>query len=82
MEKHYYFLNIFAGIYNEPDCSPDVQNHAVLVVGYGIEKNGKEYWLIKNSWGENWGIKGYIKMARNKNNLCGVATTASYPLIK
>lgn len=49
-------------------CLQDV-NHAVLAVGYGIE-NGVPYWLIKNSWGEEWGDKGYFKMEFGKN-MCG-----------
>lgn len=53
-------------------------NHAVLVVGYGKEW-GQDYWLVKNSYGTNWGENGYIKMARNCNNLCGIASDACYP---
>ena len=42
------------------------------MVGYGVEK-GKQYWLIKNSWGRRWGHNGFIKVAI-KNNTCGVLT--------
>lgn len=44
-------------------------NHAVLAVGYGVE-NGVPYWLIKNSWGADWGDEGYFKMEMGKN-MCG-----------
>jgi C1A family cysteine protease len=37
--------------------------------------------LIKNSWGAGWGDKGYIMMARNRNNMCGIATEATYPIV-
>jgi len=67
------------GVYFDEKCSSITHNHAVLVVGYGTE-NGNDYWLVKNSWGPSWGIQGYIKMARNRNNQCSVATLASYPI--
>ena len=61
-------------------CTTDRQDHAVTVVGYGNE-NGEDYWLVKNSLGISWGMEGYMMIARNQNNMCGIATDGTYPTV-
>jgi len=49
-------------------------NHLVQLVGYGSDPEGN-YWLIKNSWGENWGEQGYMKLKREDTVSCGTDTS-------
>uniref|UniRef100_A0A3Q1G281 Cathepsin S, ortholog 2, tandem duplicate 2 n=1 Tax=Acanthochromis polyacanthus TaxID=80966 RepID=A0A3Q1G281_9TELE len=68
-----------SGVYDDSSCSQRV-NHGVLAVGYGT-LNGNDYWLVKNSWGAKFGDKGFIRMARNKNDQCGIALYGCYPIM-
>lgn len=57
-------------------------DHGVAAVGYGTTRDGTKYWIVKNSWGEDWGERGYIRMQRgisDSQGLCGIAMEPSYP---
>jgi len=79
--SHRSFQLYKTGVYYEPSCNPENLDHGVLVVGYGTDEDDGDYWLVKNSWGEKWGEQGYIRVARNRDNHCGIASLASYPLV-
>jgi len=72
-----------SGIYSDPSCGSQL-DHGVLVVGYGYDiLHNMDYWIVKNSWGPNWGENGYIRIQRNiinKTGLCGIAMQPSIPL--
>ena len=58
--------------YSKSTCDPSGINHAVNLVGYGVE-NGTKYWLVRNSWGADWGEDGYFRMLRGSGT-CGINT--------
>ena len=70
-----FFQLYSSGVYDDIFCAASSLNHGVLAVGYG-----PGYWIVRNSWGPDWGDEGYIKMKRGKN-LCGIAEDASYPIV-
>ncbi|XP_039154896.1 zingipain-2 [Eucalyptus grandis] len=76
LEFQLYSRGIFTGI-----CGYDL-NHGVAAVGYGSE-GSRNYWIVKNSWGRDWGEDGYVRMlkgAPDRRGVCGIAMDASYPV--
>ncbi|EGG14711.1 hypothetical protein DFA_10969 [Cavenderia fasciculata] len=86
-----------SGIFYAPECSSSQLDHGVLAVGFGKgnpesnfenkvsfihdDTKNNEYYIVKNSWGSDWGSNGFIYMSKNRKNNCGIATMATYPTI-
>ncbi|XP_045762819.1 cathepsin L-like proteinase [Maniola jurtina] len=68
-----------SGIFFDPTCNDSGPNHGVAVVGYG-KRDGADYWIAKNSWGEDWGQDGYILFSATDNN-CHLLENAYYPIV-
>jgi C1A family cysteine protease len=65
------------GILSDPSCGTQL-DHGVLVTGYDT-LNGVDYWVVKNSWGADWGLNGYLWIQRGTNE-CGINQVNSYPI--
>ncbi|XP_007037812.2 PREDICTED: vignain [Theobroma cacao] len=77
MDFQFYSEGVFTG-----QCGTEL-NHGVAAVGYGTTLDGTKYWIVKNSWGPEWGEKGFIRIERgikDKKGLCGIAMESSYPI--
>ena len=76
------FHNYTGGILDDPACGIET-DHAISIVGYGLdEASGLEYWLVRNSWGPDWGLGGYIKIAITEGDgICAINHRPLYPTI-
>jgi len=76
----------YQGVMSVTGCGADL-DHGVLAVGLGYDSlYDKQYWKIKNSWGSDWGEKGYIRLCRNCGmngpyGQCGVLKNVYYPVL-
>ena len=77
--RHFMFYK--SGVLKVKNCPTRRQDmdHAMVVVGYGYDNAVQTpYWIIKNSWGTRWGENGYLRLAKDSGNMCGVASLAYY----
>lgn len=77
-------FQFYAGGVMTKTCGTNL-DHGVLAVGYGTS-GGQDYYLVKNSWGTDWGSKGYIMLARGpkyngNSGQCGIQMDPSYPIV-
>lgn len=69
-----------SGVYFDPNINSQDIDHGVLCVGYG-QINGTNFWIIKNSWGINWGLEGYVYILRDGSDYLGVTKIGVIPII-
>jgi len=74
------FMSYHSGVFYDPTCSTDFINHGVVIVGYGTDNVGGDYWIVRNSWGPSWGLNGYILVKRGVNQ-CNINYLPAYPVI-
>jgi len=77
------FQHYTSGVLTNDACGSNL-DHGVLAVGYGVDGTQK-YWKVKNSWGETFGEKGYIRIERGAaadGGECGIRKMASFPTVK
>lgn len=77
LNLQFYSEGVFSG-----RCGTEL-DHGVAIVGYGATVDGTKYWIVKNSWGPEWGEHGYIRMHRGvdaEEGICGITMEASYPI--
>lgn len=67
-----------SGIFTSNTCSNTQLDHAVAIVGYGRTSNGTSYYIVRNSWGTDWGQDGYVYWNADIPDMCGISQDACY----
>jgi C1A family cysteine protease len=85
------FKNYAFGVIDSVNCESKMDNdldydHSVLIVGYGESIKGGQYFIIKNSFGTNWGDQGYGRVAAHNidsnEGTCGILANLYQPTVK
>jgi len=70
-----------SGVLNDDTCGTDL-DHGVLVVGYDTDATSGPYWIVKNSWGADWGNNGFLWIARvDGDGICGINLDNALPTL-
>ena len=67
------FQSYRSGVISSGQCGTHL-DHGVTAVGYNSEA-----FIVKNSWGEDWGMNGYVQISTSSSNICGILSQPSYP---
>jgi len=68
----------YAGGVLKKNCGTSL-DHCVQLVGWGVDAPSTPYWIVRNSWNTDWGIKGYIWIERDSGkDLCGITEEATW----
>ena len=76
------WMNYTGGVISDAEGCGSKLDHAVVAVGYGTDAHtGLDYYLVRNSWGPDWGENGYVKLARQGDGygVCGVQEMPYWP---
>jgi len=76
----YYYSGIVDPWFPDWECDPTQLDHALLIVGWGVESSEiwgqTPFWIVKNSWGADWGEDGYFRLIRG-TGACGINNAVS-----
>lgn len=63
------------------DCNTEIINHSVMIVGYSTSTSGTPYYIVRNSYGSDWGEEGYFRIEITSGaGICGIHADAYLPL--